>query len=196
MMANQWLPWRAGWTMSLVASLFMTLIPWLGHGVHGDTAESQLDITVHEGQLSVDLQDADVDDVLAAIGRQAGMTILGHPRPATRVSAQFTGILLDEGVRRLLRLASLSSTMVYTHAPTGAVVLTAVYVFEEGPGPVLHPQVAAKPPVEDDSEKAGHSFAEALAQLSSSVPSLPKVGKNDGAEHFRVLLESAQHHAP
>src|SRR4051794_19887668 len=103
MMANQWPAWRAGWAPSLMASLFMTLIPWLGHGVHGGRAESQLNITVHEERLSVDLQDADVGDVLAAIGRQAGLTILGHPRPAIRVSAQFTGMPLADGLRRLLR---------------------------------------------------------------------------------------------
>jgi hypothetical protein len=195
MMTNQWLRWRAGWTMNLVACLCMTLISWLGHGVHGGTAKSQLAITVHEGQLSVDLQDADVGDVHAAIGRQASLTILGHPRPATRVSAQFTGMPLADGLRRLLRLASLSSTMVYAHAPSGATVLTAVHVFEEATGPAPPPQLAADHSAEDRPEEAGHSFVEALAQLSTASPPPPQTGEHDGEEHFRALLESAQHYA-
>jgi hypothetical protein len=75
-------------------------------------------------------------------------------------------------------------------------VLTTVYVFEEGMEPPAHPQLAAEAPAEDRQEEAGRSFAEALAQFSSTVPPVPEVGKNDGAEHFRALLESAQHHAP
>jgi hypothetical protein len=181
--------------MSLVASLFMTLILWLGHAVPGDTAESQLDITVHEGRLSVHLQDADVGDVLAAIGRQAGMTILGNPRPGTRVSMQFSGMPLDEGLRRLLRLVSLSSTMLYAHAPTGVMVLTAVYVFEEGTGPAPPPQVAAEPKPEDGPEEEAHSFADALARLSTPLLPPPQVEEQDGVERFRALLESAQHYA-
>jgi hypothetical protein len=47
--------------MRIVASLFTTLIPWLGHDVHGYAAESPYAITVHQGRLSVHLQEADVD---------------------------------------------------------------------------------------------------------------------------------------
>jgi hypothetical protein len=189
-------PRRASWTGSLVASLCMTLIPLLGHGAHGHAAEPWPDMAIHQGRLSVQLQDADIGDVLAAIGRQAGITIQGDPRPGIRVSMQFNGIPLDEGLRRLLRLASLSSTMVYAHSPKGAIVLTAVHVFEEATGPAPHPQLAAEPPAEDDREEGGISFAEALAQLSSAVPPLSEVGHNDGAARFRALLESAQHIAP
>jgi hypothetical protein len=172
----------------------MTLIPWLGHDLQGYTAESPHDIMVHQGRLSVHLQEADVRDVLAAIGQQAGITILGDPGPGTRVSTQFTSMPLDEGLRHLLRLASLSSTMLYTHNPTGALVLTAVYVFEAGTGPAPDPQLTAEPSAEDRREEGGHSFAEAVAQLSRALPPPPQVGEHDGAERFRALLESAQHH--
>ena len=49
MMVLRYPPWRAGWTMSIVASLFMTLIPWLGHGVHGYAGESKHDIMILRG---------------------------------------------------------------------------------------------------------------------------------------------------
>ena len=192
MITKRYLPWRTSWTVWIVAPLFVILAPWLGHGVYQSAAESQLHITVHEGKLSAHLQDADVGDVLAAIGHQARLTILGHARPATRVSAQFTGISLDEGLRRLLRLASLSSTMVYARDPTeGAIVLTTIYVFEEGAEPPPTPQLAAEPPAEDRREKAGHSFAEALAQLSTALPPSSQLGEQDGTERFRALLERA-----
>jgi hypothetical protein len=32
--------WRAGWTVSIVATLFMILVPWLGHGVQGQRRSS------------------------------------------------------------------------------------------------------------------------------------------------------------
>jgi hypothetical protein len=195
MATNRYPPWRAGWIMSLLASLFVTLIPWLGHGAQGHMLGSQRDIMVHQGRLSVHLWEADVRDVLTAIEQQAGITIHADLRPGIRVSTYFSGMLLDEGLRHLLRRASLSSTMVYTSGPASAVMLTAVYVFEEATGPAPTPQLATQPPAEDDREKGGISFAEALAQLSSVGPPLPEVGKNDGAASFRALLESAQHDA-
>jgi hypothetical protein len=189
-------PWSASWTGSLVASLCLTLIPLLGHGAHGHAAEPRPDMAVHQGRLSVRLQDAELGDVLAAIARQAGITIRGDPRPGRRVSTQFSGIPLNEGLRRLLRLASLSSTMVYAPSPTGAMVLTAVHVFEEVPGAAPRPQLAAEPHAEGNREEEGISFAEALTQLSSVVPPPAEVGNNDGAARLRALLESAPHVAP
>ena len=188
-------PWRASWIISILACLFMTLIPWLGHGAQGHVAEAQQDITVYQGRLSVHLQEADVREVLTAIGQQAGITIHADLRAEIRVSTHFSGMVLDEGLRHLLRRASLSSTMVYTRGPAWAVMLTAVYVFEEATGPAPNPQLAAEPPSKDNREEGGTSFAEALAQLSSAVPPLAEVGKNDGAARFRALLESAQHNA-
>jgi len=189
-------PWKARWTGNVVAVLCMALILLLGHGAHGHAAEPRPDMAIHQGRLSVQLQDAEIGDVLAAIGRQAGITIWGDPRPGTRVSTQFSGIPLDEGLRRLLRLASLSSTMVYANSPTGATVLTAVHVFEEATGSAPPPPLAAEPPAEGDREEEGLSFAEALARLSSAVPPRSEVGTSDGAAGFRALLESAQHLAP
>jgi hypothetical protein len=195
MTTNRCPPWGAGWIMSILASLFMTLIPWLGGGDQGHVAEAQRDITVHQGRLSVHLIDADVRDVLTAIAQQAGITIHADLRAGIRVSTHFSGMVLDEGLRHLLRRASLSSTMVYTRGPARAVMLTAVYVFEEATGPASNPQLAAELPAQNDREEGGTSFAEALAQLSSTAPPLAEGGKSDGSANFRALLESAQHAA-
>ena len=193
MMRDQPRQRKDGWGVYVLASLLVTTCLLLGDTFQGYAAEPQQDIIVHQGRLSVNLRASDVWDVLMVIGEQSGITIRGNPRPKTRVSTQFTGIPLDEGLRRLLRLASLSSTMVYNHAATGA-VLTAVHVFEEATGAAPPLEIAVAPRTENRQEDGGQSFAEALAQLSSSVPP-PAVAEYDGAERFRALLESAQHHA-
>jgi hypothetical protein len=196
LMMNRCPLWRTSWAMSIVVGLFVTLIAWLAHDAHGHAAASQSAITVHQGRLSVHLQDADVGDVLTVIGQHAGITILAEFRPGIRVSMHFSGMVLDEGLRHLLRRASLSSTMVYTRGPTGAVVLAAVHVFEEAAGPAPDRQIAAEPRAEGRREEAGESFADALAQLSSALPSPPTVMENDGAARFRALLESAPTDVP
>jgi hypothetical protein len=67
-------------------------------------------VVVHDGRLSVDLQDADLGAVLAQIGRQAGIRMSAGPSAGARVSARFADVELEAGLRRLLRLASLSTT--------------------------------------------------------------------------------------
>jgi hypothetical protein len=187
--------WTDGSTRSLLARLFITLTLWLGHDARGHAAASLRDITVHQGQLSVHLQEADVRDVLTVIEQQTGITILADLRPGIQVSTHFSGMALDDGLRHLLRRASLSSTMVYNRGLTGALVLTAVHVFKEATGPAPHLQTVEST-AEDRRDEAGQSFAEALAQLSAASPPPPQTGEHDGAERFRALLEGAQRHAP
>ena len=91
-----------------------------------------LDVWVHDGRLSVDVQAADLGEVLAQIGRQASIQISTGPSAGTRVSAQFSGAALEEGLRRLLRLASLSHLFLYAPGPGGSVVLAEVRVWGEG----------------------------------------------------------------
>jgi hypothetical protein len=91
-----------------------------------------LDVRVHDGRLSVDVRAADLGEVLAQIGRQASIQISTGPSAGTRVSAQFSGAALEEGLRRLLRLASLSHLFLYAPGPGGSVVLAEVRVWGEG----------------------------------------------------------------
>jgi len=60
-------------------------------------------VTVSEGSLSVDLREAPVREVLTMIGRQAGLRVRIDAKATRMVSAQFTGMALDQGLRRLLR---------------------------------------------------------------------------------------------
>ncbi len=54
-------------------------------------AASRLHVVVQQGQLSVDLWEADVEEVLAQIGQQAGIRIMVSPSAEEKISMQFTG---------------------------------------------------------------------------------------------------------
>jgi len=69
---------------------------------------------------------------LAQIGQQASIKISTGPGAGTRISTQFAGAALEEGLRRLLRLASLSHLFLYAQGPGGSVVLAEVRVWGEG----------------------------------------------------------------
>jgi hypothetical protein len=119
-----------------VAGLVCAVLAGLGHGQ--DNAERaagegrlamRLQVQVHQGRLSVDLWDAEVAKVLARIGRDAGILITGSPTSGVRLSAQFTDVELDAGLRRLLRLAALSYALRYAQGPTGMASVQEVRVF-------------------------------------------------------------------
>jgi hypothetical protein len=91
-----------------------------------------LDVRVHDGRLSVNVQAADLGEVLKQIGRQASIKISAGPSAGKRVSARFAGVALEEGIRRLLRQVSLSHLFLYAPGPGGSVVLAEVRVSGEG----------------------------------------------------------------
>jgi hypothetical protein len=121
------------WSCSALVGLLITLTAWtsawplrpLGAGIR---------VSVHAGQLSVDLREAQVQDVLAAIGQQAGFLVRVDASANRTVNAQFTDMELDQGLRRLLRAASLSYTLLYAQGPEATVSLQEVRVFGEAHG--------------------------------------------------------------
>lgn len=102
-------------------------------------------VVVQEGRLSVDVQAADLGEVLAQIGQQAGIRISAGPSAGKRVSARFADVELEEGLRRLLRLASLSHLFLYAQGPAGTVAITEVRVLGEGTAESTRPASVAKP---------------------------------------------------
>jgi hypothetical protein len=56
-------------------------------------------VAVQDGQLSVDLQEADMGEVLEQIGRQAGIRISSGPSSGKKVTARFADVELEEGIR-------------------------------------------------------------------------------------------------
>jgi hypothetical protein len=138
------------WQSSLVAWLVLVVLLGLGPKVMGPALyagenssgrpSSRLHVAVHQGQLSVDLWEAEVGEVLARIGHEAGVIITGSPPSGARVRAQFRDVELEAGLRRLLGRASLSYAIRYARDSTGAMAMQEVRVFglagEEPPAPL------------------------------------------------------------
>jgi hypothetical protein len=108
-----------------------------GHGRPGEgprqgSAAPGLDIVVQQGRLSVNVQAADLAEVLAHIGRQAGIRVSPGPSAGTRVSARFADVPLEDGLRRLLRGASLSHLFLYATGPSGSVTIAEVRILGAG----------------------------------------------------------------
>lgn len=170
-------------------------------GTQGDNPRGWARVTVERGRLSVDLKQADIQTVLAQIGEQAGIAIIG-PKDQKTISVHFTGVELEKGLRRLLRLASLNHIILYTAGPAGAVTIKEVRVFgEEKGGASLQPTVAkrdaeerivAEQEAKESAEDAVQRFTAALTQALGAPPSPAGEEESEAARRFRELLEQAR----
>jgi hypothetical protein len=196
-----------GRLLAIGVSLLLILILGLGDWGEGQTPElqwaalrhrdRQLDIAVHHGRLSVHLWDADVGKVLAQIGQQAGIRILGDFGSEGRLSAQFEDLELEAGLRRLLRLASLNHMMLYAPGPLGGVALREVRVLRD---PEQLPSTPEEPPatamvaehdVGQPTEGAGQHFVDAL-RSAGAFRQATAPGESEAAQRFREMLDQAQ----
>ena len=197
-----------GRVASLTALLLVAVAqPWAGG--------PRLQVVVHEGRMSVDLWEADLGEVLAQIHQQTGISIRVSPSPAQTLSIQFTDVALDQGLRRLLQLASRSYAMFYAPGPTGESALRELQVFTEAPAgdqkpvAVVHAgerprgevgqrfveamlrHQAAAPIVTDEAESATASrFHQALAHHSALAPGETDTPASDAAGRFADALEA------
>src|SRR5262245_46106020 len=124
-------------------------------------------VIVQEGRLSVDLQEADLGEVLAQVGRQAGIRISSGPSAGKRVSARFAGIKLEEGLRRMLRLASLNHIFLYAPGPAGKVAVSEVRVLGEGKDTSPRPATATD---RDSSPTSPPLIPSVVAPVQPSTP--------------------------
>jgi hypothetical protein len=121
------------WLCSLLVGLLIVLTVWTSAWAL-TPLRGQMPVVVHAGQLSVDLREASVRKVLAAIGQQAGFRVHVDAAGHRTVTAQFTNVALDQGLRRLLRAASLSYSLLYARGPAETAILHEVRVFGEAHG--------------------------------------------------------------
>ena len=176
-----------------VASLLVILLlvpvarPWAG--------APRLQVAVHQGRLSVDLWEADLGEVLAQIHQQAGISIRVSPGPAPTVSVQFADVALDQGLRRVLQLASRSYAMRYAPGPTGEVTLQEVQVFAEAPAGDQSPAGAAHVREKPRAE-VGQRFVDTLRQRQAAAPAVAREDESDAASRFREALERHSASAP
>src|SRR5262245_62823487 len=95
-------------------------------------------VTVDRGVLTVDVRDMPLDEVLRTISEQSGVNITVHSGGAVKVTQTFSGVGLDEGIRRLA--PAYNVVLVYGSAqaegPSGATRLVEVHVYETSKSPV------------------------------------------------------------
>jgi hypothetical protein len=161
--------------IAVMAGLLLALISWAPDVSRGEEAR-RLAITAQEGRLSVDLKDAEMPDIFAQIGKEAGITIVFEAASRKRVSIQFRDMEFDQGLRRLLGLAALDYVIVYAQEPGGAVGIREVRILNTAPGSAEH----AAPRVE---------WPAAPVQSVSAPPAIS--GDNEGTRRFREALERA-----
>jgi hypothetical protein len=188
-----------------VASLLVILLlvpgvrPWAGAAPPKDISVQRraprLQVAVHQGRLSVDLWEADLGEVLAQIHQQAGISIRVSPGPEHTVSVQFTAVALDQGLRRVLQLASRSYAMRYAPGPTGEVTLQEVQVFAEAPAGDQSPAGAAHAGEEPEAA-VGQRFVDTLLQRQAAAPAVAREDESDAASRFRDALERNSAPAP
>jgi hypothetical protein len=186
-------------TLLVILLLGPAARPWAGKPNPGDIPlkgpAPRLHVAVQQGQLSVDLWEVNVEEVLAQIGQKAGIPIIVSPSVEETISVQFMGVALEQGIRRVLERASRSYVILYTPDPAGGVAMREVRVFgkahEGGPGPVT-----AERAVEEPMAEAGQRFVEALMQHQATAPPVASEEESDVARRFREALEGSSEPAP
>ena len=187
----------------LLAGLLCLLIPctgaWSqGKGLRAEEARQRrpakgLHVVVQEGRLSVDVQEADLGEVLAQIGRQAGIRIFSGPNSGKMVSARFAGVELEEGLRRLLRLASLSHIFLYANGPAGTVTIAELRVLGEGTAASPRQATVAEPGMPENEQQPGTPVRKARRQDPEVVETVqePSADAEQGepSEAIRRLLD-------
>jgi hypothetical protein len=95
-------------------------------------------VTVDRGVLAVDVRDMPLDEVLRTISEQSGVNITVHSGGAAKVTQTFSGVGLDDGIRRLAPASNV--VLVYGSAEAegrpGATRLVEVHVYETSKSPV------------------------------------------------------------
>jgi hypothetical protein len=147
-----------------------------------------LQVAVHQGRLSVNLWEADLGEVLAQIHQQAGISVRVSASPEQTVSVQFTDVALDQGLRRVLQLASRSYAMRYGLGPTGEVTLQEVQVFAEAPAGDQRPARAAHAREKPRAE-VGQRFVDAMRQRQAAASAVAREEESDAASRFSDALE-------
>ncbi len=195
--------YRGRWLWGIVIYCFVLLACWqaprLEGGIKGnerDYPQTRASITVERGQLSVHLRQADLQAVLAQIGEQAGITIVMDPKDHRTITAELTNVELEDGIRRLLRGASLSHTILYTREAGGAVAIKEVRVLgEESGGEPLEPAVAKANGNTKGDNVVSHT-APPLTQTPEDSPPPAGAEQNDAAASLQEVFELARRRAP
>jgi hypothetical protein len=186
-------------TLLVILLLGPAARPWAGKPNPGDLAPKgpapRLHVAVQQGQLSVDLWEADVQEVFTQIGQKAGIPIIMSPSAGEKISAQFTGVPLEQGLRRLLQQASWSYVIRYAVDPIGGVGMREVRVLGKAQEGDAAPVVAERV-VEEPMAEAGQRFVDAVLQHQAAPPPVASDEESDRARRFQDALARGAEPAP
>jgi hypothetical protein len=151
----------------------------VGTSTSGPVSETEknaspvLDVRVSRGELTVDVRDAPLAEVLRTIGEQAavGVTLRGELR--TPITESFAGVPLEDGIRRLARGHSVVVRYAASADAPGRGILTGVWVI--GGSSTPEPSVAAGSTRRDPSAP----LSQGARDSSAPRPSSPEDQKAD-----------------
>jgi hypothetical protein len=206
MLSNRHHHYTGYWIFGIIAGLLVLLIPCTGawsqgkglqaEGTRQRSATKGLYVVVQEGRLSVDVQEADLWEVLTQVGRQAGIQISSGPSSGKRVSARFASIELEEGLRRLLRLASLSHLFLYTNGPGGTVTISEVRVLGERQDTTPRPATVVEPRVQENEQNTGTPVRKVLRQARTGAARPVGSAESEAPQLVPEVVEPAQEPTP
>jgi hypothetical protein len=193
---------RRWWFWGIVIYAFGLLACWpvlkLEGGTQGGGRDHPLAgarITADKGRLSVELTQADLQAVLSQIGEQAGITIIMDPADHRKITAEFANVALDDGIRRLLRGASCSHTILYTRDAAGAIAIKEIRVFGEERGSEPGRPAIAEAGGDASADNALLHGWPSLRPTPNDFPHPPETVGNPVAAGFQEAFELARRSA-
>lgn len=147
---------------ALFAQLLAGATP--GTAIADDPRPTVIDVDASAFDLSVDVRNAPLGHVLQIVGERAAVVMTVYGDASTRVTDSFTGLPLEDGIRRLARGHSV--TVAYgtsTSAPTQP-TLTAVWVAIRSAAPSA---VSSAAPSDLEVERAEPRVSEAVIESAS-----------------------------
>ena len=206
MVSNRHHQYKGYWISGIVAGLLALLIPCTGawsqgkglqaEGTRQRAAATGLHVAVKDGRLSVDVQEADLGEVLTQVGRQAGIRISSGPSSGKRVSARFASVELEEGLRRLLGLASLSHIFLYTNGRGGTVTISEVRVLAEGQDTTPRPATVVEPRVQENEQNTGNPVRKVRRQARTGATRPVGSAESEAPQLGPEVVEPAQEPTP
>ncbi len=112
--------------------LFAVIILSTAFPVLAQTRGQEFFIYCDRGMLSLSAENIDLNEVLAAVADQAGISVTSPKNLEKLVTAKFSNVPLDQGLRRILK--GLSYALMYAPADekNGAESVSGVYVCPKG----------------------------------------------------------------
>ncbi len=113
----------------LLAIVFLSV----ASSVTAQTQNGEFLITYNEGLLSLSVESINLNRVLTAVAKKAGISVTSPKQLEKAITAEFDGVPLEQGLRRILKGSSYALIYAPSGEENGAEIVSGVFVFPEGP---------------------------------------------------------------